>query len=304
MAPGAKIAVYFAHTDDSSFANAVKAAVDDKTHQPTIISISWGKFEDGWTQQGRAAMDQAFKDAAVLGIPVFAASGDSGSSDGVPGPQAYVDFPASHPLVVGCGGTSLQAAGGQITSEAVWNDASGATGGGVSALTPVPTYQQSINPLSANPPHTPGRGVPDVAGNADPVTGYQVYVDGHDGVTGGTSAVAPLWAAYAALIQQRTGYSVAPLLPTLYRAPTAFHDITEGSNGAYSAGPGWDACTGLGSPVGAALLTAVGSTAAPTSAQIASRKPTGDGARKKSAESVGTSHRLATAKKAVVTTKA
>jgi kumamolisin len=288
VAPGAKIAVYFAPNTDRGFADAVLAAVADQTNQPTVISISWGSAEDGWTAQGRDAMNQAFQAAAAVGISVFAAAGDNGSSDAVQDKHAHVDFPAASSLVVGCGGTSVRAAGGQITSETVWNDGAdgGATGGGVSAITPVPSFQQSINPVSANPPRAHGRGVPDVAADADPVTGYRVLGDDTSTVVGGTSAVAPLWAALIALIQQQIGRSVAPLLPALYSAPTAFHDITQGNNGAYSAGPGWDACTGLGSPIGTALLTALGGTAPPTSTTV------GNATKKKRAGKSATGRRV------------
>jgi kumamolisin len=274
------------------------------TNQPTVIWISWGSSEDSWTSQGRDAMNQAFQAAAAVGISVFAAAGDNGSSDGVQDQQAHVDFPAASPLVVGCGGTSVQTARSQITSETVWNDGAGggATGGGVSDIAQVPPFQQSIHPISANPPNNPGRGVPDVAGNADPDTGYDVLVDGNSMVIGGTSAVAPLWAALIALIQQETGHSVAPLLPALYGASTAFHDITQGNNGAYSAGPGWDACTGLGSPVGTALLAALSGTAPPASA--ATPAPTGNGAKKKRGASTATSRRAsATADKKSLTAR-
>jgi kumamolisin len=192
-------------------------------------------------------------------VTVFAAAGDSGASDGLPGGCAHVDFPAADPLVVGCGGTLLQASANAITSETVWNDpGDGATGGGVSRKFPVPAYQASINPVNLNPPHRPGRGVPDVSGNASPVSGYQVLVDGQGMVIGGTSAVAPLWAAIVARLQQQLGHPVAPLHAAIYAAGNAFRDITVGNNGGYSALSGWDACTGLGSPNGTALLTALG----------------------------------------------
>jgi kumamolisin len=297
VAPGAKIAVYFASNTDQGFADAVLAAVHDQTNQPTVISISWGSAEDGWTGQGRDAMNQAFQAAAAVGVSVFVAAGDNGSGDSVDDQQAHVDFPAASPWVVGCGGTSLRAAGGQITSETVWNDpGGGATGGGVSAITAVPSFQQSINPVSANPPGAPGRGVPDVAGDADPETGYQILGDDTSTVIGGTSAVAPLWAALIALIQQQVGRSVAPLLPALYSAPTAFHDITQGNNGAYSAGPGWDACTGLGSPVGTALVAALGGSAAVASAA------SGNGAKKKGAAKSATGRRGSASGKAQTST--
>jgi kumamolisin len=101
--------------------------------------------------------------------------------------------------------------------------------------------------------------VPDVAGDADPATGWTVRVDGQTFPIGGTSAVAPMWAGLVALLNKALGRPVGYLHPQLYSATVAatFRDITSGSNGAYSAGPGWDACTGLGSPDGAALLAAL-----------------------------------------------
>ncbi len=159
-------------------------------------------------------------------------------------------------------GTKLTISGSTIGSEQAWNELSaneGATGGGVSEVFALPSYQQSANVPKA-PNGFVGRGVPDVAGDADPETGYNVLVDGEQSVIGGTSAVAPLWAGLFALINQSLGANVGYVNALLYSAkvdPT-FHDITSGSNGGYSAGPGWDACTGLGSPDGAALLAALG----------------------------------------------
>jgi kumamolisin len=97
------------------------------------------------------------------------------------------------------------------------------------------------------------RGVPDVAGNADPQTGYEVRVDGTASVIGGTSAVAPLWAALIARVNQLSGKPAGFLNPQLYENPKTLRDITSGNNGDFAAAPGWDACTGLGSPNGTAL---------------------------------------------------
>jgi len=196
-----------------------------------------------------------------MGVTVLAAAGDDGSSDGSTNGSPEVDFPASSPFVVACGGTKLTISGTAIGNEQVWNELSsneGATGGGVSELFALPTFQ-----LSAKVPKAPngfaGRGVPDVAGDADPETGYNVVVDGQSTVIGGTSAVAPLWAGLFALINQSLGTNVGYVNPLLYaaKAEATFHDITSGNNGSYSAGPGWDACTGLGTPNGTALLTAL-----------------------------------------------
>jgi len=262
VAPAAKIAVYFAPNTDRGFVSAILAAAHDTQRKPSIISISWGAAEETWTAQARQSMMQAFRACAALGVTVLAAAGDSGSSDGL-ARLAHVDFPASSPWVVGCGGTALTAAGGSISNEVVWNDpGDGATGGGVSRIFAVPPYQASINPVSANPARRPGRGVPDVSGDASPVTGYEILVDGQLLVIGGTSAVAPLWSGLLARIQQQIGKRVAPVLGTLYQHPSAFRDITHGSNGAYAARAGWDACTGLGSPNGVALAQALGGSAA------------------------------------------
>ena len=261
IAPAAKIVVYFAPNTDQGFLDAITTAVHDTVHQPSVMSISWGGPEASWTAQALSAFDQAFQDAGVLGVSVCCAAGDGGSSDGLTDGEAHVDFPASSPNVLACGGTRLGSANNKITSEVVWNEgANGATGGGVSETFPLPAYQANAKvPVSVNPSHFKGRGVPDVAGDADPATGYEIYVDGRSAVFGGTSAVAPLWSALIALMNELAGKPAGFVNATLYvmAAEKTFHDITSGNNGAYSAGPGWDACTGLGSPDGQALLTAV-----------------------------------------------
>jgi kumamolisin len=289
VANGAAIVVYFADPSDQGFLDAVSTAVHDTTNKPSIVSISWGGPEDSWTEQARTQMEQTFTEAAALGVTVTVASGDSGSTDGATDGKQHVDFPASAPHALGCGGTSLQIVDGAISSESVWNDGAGggAGGGGVSIEFPVPSYQTSANVPNNVDTGQPGRGVPDVCGDADPATGYTVRVDGADQTVGGTSAVAPLWAGLTALINQALGKPAGFLQPQLYATATqtAFHDITEGSNGAYDAGPGWDACTGLGSPNGAALLQALGgpapSTAAPApgapATPAASATPTAGG---------------------------
>jgi kumamolisin len=260
-APGAQLAAYFAPNTDQGFIDAVTTAVHDTTLKPSIISISWGGPENSWTQQSLNALNSACQDASTMGVTVLAAAGDDGSSDGSTNGSPEVDFPASSPFVVACGGTKLTISGTAIGNEQVWNELSsneGATGGGVSELFALPTFQQSAKVPKA-PNGFAGRGVPDVAGDADPETGYNVVVDGQATVIGGTSAVAPLWAGLFALINQSLGTNVGYVNPLLYaaKAEATFHDITSGNNGSYSAGPGWDACTGLGTPNGTALLTAL-----------------------------------------------
>jgi kumamolisin len=260
VAPGANIVVYFADNTDAGFLNAVTTAVHDKTNNPSVVSISWGSAESNWTSQAMTSMDEAFQAAAAMGVSVCVASGDNGSTDGVSDGLNHVDFPASSPYALGCGGTFLQTSGNTISSETVWNELAngeGAGGGGVSDFFDLPTYQQNAGvPASANPGGRIGRGVPDVSGDADPTSGYQTLVDGQPDVIGGTSAVAPLWAGLIALLNQGLGQPVGYLNPLLYQKVAAgggFNDITSGNNGAYSAGPGWDACTGFGSPIGTAI---------------------------------------------------
>jgi kumamolisin len=261
VAPGASIAVYFAPNTDAGFLDALTTAVHDTVRKPSVVSISWGGPESSWTAQAMTVMDQALQAAAALGITVCAASGDSGSSDGVSDGAPHVDFPASSPFALSCGGTSLHAARSQITSEVVWNDgtAGGAGGGGMSAFFPVPSWQQGLAAAAPSGARTPlsGRGVPDVAGDADPQTGYDIRIDGTDTVIGGTSAVAPLWAGLVALANAVKGHPAGYLNPTLYGHPSALHDITQGNNGAFEAAPGWDACTGLGSPIGQQVATVI-----------------------------------------------
>jgi kumamolisin len=264
VAPGAKIVVYFAPNTDQGFIDAVSSAVHDTTNNPSVISISWGGPESSWTAQAMNALDAACQSAAALGITITVAAGDNGSTDG--GTGNNVDFPASSPHVLACGGTTLEGSGSAITSEVVWNEQAngeGATGGGVSNVFPLPSWQANANVPA---PSSSGRGVPDVAGDADPVTGYQVRVDGQNLVIGGTSAVAPLWAGLIALSNQQNGTSAGFIQPQIYaaKAASAFNDIVSGNNGAFSAGPGWDACTGLGSPIGAKLIPLLGSSTAPT----------------------------------------
>ncbi len=273
IATGANIAVYFAPNTDQGFIDAITDAVHDTTRKPSVVSISWGGPEDSWTQQSQTAMNAALQDAATLGVTVTVASGDNGSTDGAGDRKLHVDFPAASPYALACGGTTLKGSGKNISSEVVWNETAnkeGATGGGVSNVFPVPTYQSSAGVPKQPQTGFGGRGVPDVAGDADPTTGYQVRVDGQDVVVGGTSAVAPLWAALVALMNQKLGSAVGFLNPKLYQAgESVFHDITSGNNddanlGSYSAKAGWDPCTGLGSPNGTAILQLLSSGASPS----------------------------------------
>jgi len=251
VASAATIVTYFAPNTTRGFQDALSMAVHDQLRHPQVISISWGGPEANWTTQSMQNFDEVAQEAGLLGITVIAASGDNGSSDGLMDGQNHVDFPASSPHVFAVGGTRLVSAQGTITTEAVWNDGinGGASGGGYSAVFARPNWQ-------ANDVSLPGRGVPDAAGNADPETGYNVLVDGQSEVIGGTSAVAPLWAGLICLCNQKLQTRLGFINPTLFSVnqTSCFRDITQGSNGAYNASPGWDAVTGLGSPMGVQLL--------------------------------------------------
>ena len=280
VAPGARIAVYFTPNTDSGFIDAVTAAVHDTVRHPSVVSISWGSAESDWTAQALKDFDSHCADAALLGVTICVAAGDNGYTDSTDSSvkTASVDFPASSPNVLACGGTRLLRDGTETVWGSLLSQGGGATGGGISSVFPVPAFQNGVHlPPSLNPGAGPGRGVPDISGNADPQSGYQVLVDGQPGVVGGTSAVAPLWAALIALLNQGLGKSVGFLTPQLYQLPAtaqALKDITVGGNGGYHAGPGWDACTGLGSPIGSALLAALTAKAPSGSTKPPAKKPT------------------------------
>ncbi len=293
ICPKATIPVYFGpNFDEKSWVDTIDQAIHDDVNKPLILSISWGNSEDGpqsaWQGISIAHVDDSLHEAALMGITVCVASGDDGSDDQGGDGKAHADFPASSQYVLAVGGTDLRVRGG-VVSERVWKDGSGirpeggSTGGGVSVLFPRPPFQQGINIRSANPGASVGRVVPDVAAHAQSDglrTGYFFVIDGPNGpvttVNGGTSASAPLWAALLARINallqkekgpdKRAGY----LTPILYSAgedgkpigSTVCKDITDGDNisahsGGYRAGPGFDAVTGWGSPIGRKLLAAL-----------------------------------------------
>lgn len=259
VAAGAEMIVYFAPLSDRGFVDALTTAIFDP-REPSVISISWGDAELNWTEQARSAMDNAFRAAAALGITVCAATGDAGWTDGVAGRYPHVDYPASSPYVLACGGTRLEVDGGAI-AETVWNNHNGnATGGGVSAIYPIPAWQTGARVPRSIARGGHGRGVPDVAGNADPETGYLIGTGEDNFGWGGTSAVAPLWSGLIACLNQGLGTRIGYLNSLLYEAigRQAFNDVPRGGNGAYRARRDrWDACTGNGSPRGSALLAAL-----------------------------------------------
>lgn len=251
-ANGASLAVYFAPNTARGFQDAFSTAVHDRLHTPSVIVIGWGNPEAMWTEGSMECFDQVAQEAALFGITVIAASGDHSSSDSMVG-QDQVDFPASSPHVLSVGGTRLNIRDESVLNETVWNDGP-ASGGGYSSLFQRPNWQQSSVTR-------PSRGVPDVAANADPDTGYSVLVDGESLVLGGTSAAASLWAGLIARCNQTLDSRLGFVNPALYaiHRNTAFRDIVRGSNGAFTAGTGWDPCTGLGTPIGLRLLQTLAS---------------------------------------------
>jgi kumamolisin len=214
-------------------------------------------------------LSNAFQDAAIQGVTVCIASGDTGTDSKVGDGNAHVQYPASDPWVLSIGGTTIGNVSESSFDEYVWNDIffgsiPGATGGGISDYFSKPSYQNGADvPASLNNGRI-GRGVPDVAANASPNSGYPLFVDGSSSTGNGTSASAPLWAGLIAVINAALGRNVGFVNPHLYAlGSTAFRNISgapgpvdNGLNGVagYRAGSSWDACTGWGSPNGVALL--------------------------------------------------
>jgi subtilase family serine protease len=231
--------------------SVINLAATDKCD---VLSICWGNDEQTWQSKspGVAAMiEAAAQTATAAGMTIFAAAGDSSSSDADTGTN--VDLPASCPHVIGCGGTSKT-----ISSETVWGDGVATdpgTGGGFSAIFPVQSFQIGA-PIA---PAGLGRMVPDIAADADPNTGVIIFQGGSEVLIGGTSVVAPLYAGLFAALGKQLGF----VTPTLWLNPTAFVDVTSGSNGAYSAAVGPDPCSGLGTPNGQAIAAVFGKTITP-----------------------------------------
>jgi kumamolisin len=263
---GAKIIVYFAPSTEQGWIDAVTTAIHDDADHLSALSISWVTLESdatmAWSAAGVDAISAAFAEAASLGVTVFVSSGDDGSACGKADGLARVYYPASDPWVTSCGGVTISNVSGTSFTQATWPD----TGGGISTLFDVPGWQADAGvPASANGDGRRGRGVPDIAGNADPASGYYILLNGFPIATGGTSAVAPFYAGLVATLNNTPAGPIGYLNPRLYawKGSAVFRDIADGvsnaSGGApgYTSGPGWDACTGLGSINGAALLHAL-----------------------------------------------
>jgi kumamolisin len=277
LCPGATLAVYFSTFDEKGLIDAISAVVADKTNDPSVVSISWGWDENQpfqnsilWTPAAITAIGESFLAAAQLGITVCVSTGDDGSEAQIEDGNAHVNYPATDPSVLAVGGTTLHATGNPptIATEVVWNDGPGSGGGGgISDYVPCPSWQTGIVPPSINPGNFVGRGIPDVAADADPDTGYLTYSGGQFSTVGGTSAAAPLWASLICICNQQLGARVGNFNALLYSTigpNKVLNDITQGNNdtdgllnGEFPAGPGWDACSGWGTPNGQALLAAL-----------------------------------------------
>jgi kumamolisin len=283
LCPQASIVVYFAAWTEAGMIGALDAAMQDKDNNPGVLSISWGAPEgaDIWSDQAMAQIDETLKEAAYLGITVCVAAGDDGSSDALADGHAHADFPSSSPYALSVGGTTIVDMTG-ATADVVWMegdglraDQGGSTGGAVSDVFERPEWQSGITIASVNPGAITGRCIPDVAANADwNASPYLLVVDGHAEPNGGTSAASPLWAALIALMNSQLtgGQRVGFLTPLLYQAAGAANgqtigalgctDVISGNNdtatvGGYSAGPGYDAVSGWGTPHGQNLLAAI-----------------------------------------------
>ncbi len=275
-APGAAIAVYFTTQTQQGWIDCINRVVHPNDGDPlcNVLSISFyvadrddlaGVPDEDIAASWITAMNQAFQDAAIQGITVCIASGDTGSDSKVGDGKAHVQYPASDPWVLSIGGTAISRfSGSSFFYEYAWNDDLGATGGGVSAMFPQPSYQFRTGVRSLND-ERPGRGVPDVAANASGHSGYSgIFVGGKDFIGNGTSAAAPLWAGLIAVLNAALGRSLGFVNPALYAIGSrGFRDVVglpgRANNGfnhvpGYPAQSGWDACTGWGSPNGIALL--------------------------------------------------
>ena len=251
VAPGAKIVVYFAPNTLQGWIDAITTAIHDTVNRPSVISISWAGEESGWGSSIQS-VSAALEEAAIVGVSVFVSSGDGGA-----GSPAEVLYPPSDPWVTGCGGVTIEDVSGSNFVESTW----AGSGGGVSNVFPLPAWQTWVNVTpSVNPRGHIGRGVPDISGNADPASGYMLILNGAPtGPWGGTSAVAPFYAGMVAVLNTELDDSIGYLNPSLYafNGSSAFVDVTTGNNGGYSASVGWDACTGLGSVVGASIANSL-----------------------------------------------
>lgn len=258
FAPGADLVVYFAPNEERGKLEGLTAILTDRESRPSVLSCSWGLSEADAAKPFVEALEQLFELAALAGLSVCYSSGDHGPN--AQGGQPTVNYPASSPHVLGCGGTTLWPVS-MDKPEHAWREKLGttvlATGGGYSRFFPRPDWQPLVGDAT---PDGAGRGVPDVAGKADFYNAYEIFLAGRSwALGGGTSSAAPMWAALLARFNQALRHRVGWLTPLLYRPDLARcqQDIAHGGNGLFPATPGWDAATGWGTPDGEALLAAL-----------------------------------------------
>jgi kumamolisin len=260
FATQSEIVVYFAPNNAQGQYHAITTALNSKEHPPDLISCSWGATEDGLPRDFIDSFDQALQDAALRGVTVCVSSGDRGDDSDKDG-HPRVHYPASSPHVIACGGTHWVEPESS-KDEVVWSEqlptALAQSGGGVSKVFEEPEWQSDAGIRKKTGSN--GRGVPDVSGKADMASGYCMIVGGYDTTMGGTSAAAPMWCGLLALLNEALKHNIGYATPLFYNSAftTSFHDITAGNNGKhYKAEPGWDACTGLGTPHGNKILAAL-----------------------------------------------
>jgi kumamolisin len=266
VAPATKIAMYFAPNTFQGFVDCITAATNDTVNNPSVISISWGAIDNIWSSATRQAFDSALQAAIVKGITTFAATGDFGVRAISTSPTYTVQYPSTSPYLIGAGGSVVTINNDYtIAAEVAWGTAGGSTagGGGVSSIYSVPTWQTGLTsqtyPTPSSPVTITGRSIPDVSAMA---TGYTFYygITNNIGTFLGTSAVAPLLSGMMSRLNSMTNTRIGFVNSTWYAAKsTAFNDITVGDNHGpntvgYVATAGWDACTGIGSPIGTNIL--------------------------------------------------
>jgi len=244
LVPKAAIRVYFGQNSLMGFYNAIYSAINDNCN---VISISWGTDETNVSSSTKNLYSALFTTAANKGINILCATGDYGSGNKTM--SLNPGFPASVPSCIACGGTTLTTNSNRssIISETVWNNNNGmATGGGISQYYAKPSYQSSVTSINM-------RGIPDISANADPYTGYIIYINGGFVVFGGTSAVAPLISGLIAIINQTYNMNIGLINTSVYNDPSVCRDITVGNNdtiggggNSYKASVGWDPCSGIG----------------------------------------------------------
>jgi kumamolisin len=243
LAPDARIVLYQAPNDERGVLDAMRAAIFDQDMRPSIISISYGWPEPLWTPSALDILNDLFVMAALLGITVICSSGDHGAETQLDG-KPHVVAPASVPFGHAAGATQIQSGNAEVAWEG--------TGGGFSEHFQSPAWQDRAREVAAALGVAPGRGVPDIAAQESP--GYLVYLNGTELAAGGTSAVAPMWAALVARLNERLSKPIGFFAPLLYNSnQQTMQSIVAGSNGTYSAHAGWNPCTGLGCPDGVAL---------------------------------------------------